>query len=331
MLSPCELCSGAFYFFGIPKVVIAENQNYQGAETYLLDSGVELVVLNAPEAIHLLREFGRTHPVRGTKEINSVNLNELSAAVPSNPTLDLMRAHRSIRAFTVQPVPEVVVERMLEAAQWAPSTSFRQVYSVISVRDPALKAELRGCCGRQKWIEFAPVFLIFCADMHRLDAICQARGLRVNLEHTETFLMAVLDAGLFMQNAALAAESLGLGTVMIGGLRDNPREVIKLLGLPRGVFGVAGMCLGYPEKIPAPRPRLPMDEILHHERYQPEGRAERLAAYDAQIRASGTYQRKNGAIEGWTDVMARTTSRPPAETGRLQLREILLEQGFEMQ
>ena len=174
------------------------------------------------------------------------------------------------------------------------------------------------------------MFLAFCADMNRLDDICKARDKRVNLEHTETFLMAALDVGLFMQNAALAAESLGLGVVMIGGLRDNPRETIRILQLPQGVFGISGMCIGFAEKIPAQRPRLPLLEVLHWDHYQSDGRQERLATYDEQIRFAGTYRRKDGTLEGWTDVMARTTSKPPAEEGRYQLREILLGQGFEL-
>jgi len=246
------------------------------------------------------------------------------------PTIDLMRAHRSIRNFTPQPIPDGWVETIIEAAQWASSTSFRQTYSVIAVTDPDRKRELRQYCGGQRWVEECPVFLAFCADMNRLDDICKARDKRVNLEHTETFLMAALDVGLFMQNAALAAESLGLGVVMIGGLRDNPRETIRLLQLPHGVFGISGMCLGFAEKVPVQRPRLPLGEVLHWDHYQSDGRQERLAAYDEQIRAAGTYRRKDGALDGWTDVMARTTSKPPAEEGRYQLREILLGQGFEL-
>jgi FMN reductase (NADPH) len=253
-----------------------------------------------------------------------------SASSQVNPVIALMRAHRSIRNFTPQAIPQGWVETILEAAQWASSTSFRQTYSVIAITDLERKRSLRQVCGGQRWIEECPVFLAFCADMNRLDDICKAREKRANLEHTETFLMAALDAGLFLQNAALAAESLGLGVVMIGGLRDNPREVIRLLQLPHGVFGVSGMCLGFAEKVPGQRPRLPLSEVLHWDHYQSAGRSERLAAYDGQIRAAGTYRRKDGLIEGWTDVMARTTSKPPPEEGRYQLRQILLEQGFEL-
>jgi FMN reductase (NADPH) len=253
-----------------------------------------------------------------------------TASMQTTPVTDLMRAHRSIRNYTPQAIPEGWVETIIEAAQWASSTSFRQTYSVIAIADAERKRALRQVCGGQRWIEECPVFLAFCADMNRLDDICKARDKRVNLEHTETFLMAALDAGLFMQNAALAAESLGLGIVMIGGLRDNPREVIKLLQLPHGVFGISGMCIGFAENVPAQRPRLPLSEVLHWDHYQSGGRRERLAGYDEQIRSAGIYKRKDGSLDGWTDVMARVTSKPPPEEGRYQLREILLEQGYEL-
>lgn len=259
-----------------------------------------------------------------------INTQEPTVRTPTTPVIDQMRAHRSIRNFTSQPIPVGWVETIIGSAQWASSTCFRQVYSVIAVSDPVRKRELRRLCGGQRWVEECPIFLAFCADMNRLDDICAAFGKRVNLEHTETFLMAALDVGLLMQNAALAAESLGLGVVMIGGLRDNPREIIDLLQLPYGVFGISGMCIGYAESVPSQRPRLPLAEVLHWERYQPDGRRERLAAYDELLRDAGTYRRKDGSLEGWTDVMARTTSKPPPEVGRSQLREILISQGFEL-
>ncbi len=249
-------------------------------------------------------------------------------APPSSAVVEFIRSHRSVRAFKPEPVPDAWIESIVEAAQWASSTCFRQVYSIIAIQSPGTKVELRKLCGNQKWVEECSTFLAFCADFNRLDDICQSRGKRVNLEQTETFLMGVLDVGLVMQNAALAAEALGLGIVMIGGLRDNPREVVQLLGLPHGVFGVAGMCIGFAEQTPPQQPRLPIGEILHRERYQTGGREERLTAYDEQIRAAEIYRRKNGNLDGWTDVMARTTSKPPAEEGRFHLREILLEQGF---
>jgi nitroreductase len=255
---------------------------------------------------------------------------EIKEQVGLTPVIELMCAHRSVRKFTSQPIPEGWIETIVESAQWASSTCFRQAYSVIAVTDPEKKRALREVCGGQRWVEECPTFLAFCADMNRLDDICKTRDKRVNLEHTETFLMTALDTALFMQNIALAAESLGLGIVMIGGLRDNPRAVIELLELPHGVFGISGMCLGFAEQVPAQRPRLPLMEVLYWEKYQSCDREARLAEYDDRIQAAGTYKRKDGSFDRWTEVMARTTSKPPPEEGRYELREILLSQGFEL-
>ena len=244
------------------------------------------------------------------------------------PAIELMRAHRSVRAFKPDPVPAGWLETIVEAAQWASSTCFRQVYSVIAITNPDTKHALTPLCGGQKWVEQCPLFLVFCADLNRLDDICRQYEQQVNLDHVETFLSAALDVGLLLQNAALAAEALGLGVVMIGGIRDYPREVIQLLDLPRAVFAISGMCVGFPEAVPQQRPRLPLAEVLHRERYQGQGRLERLAAYDETICAAGIYRGKNGPRR-WTEVMARTTSKPPGED-RVNLRQILAEQGFEL-
>ena len=248
--------------------------------------------------------------------------------------IQLMRSHRSVRAYTDQVVADELVETIVEAAQWASSSSFRQAYSVIAVRDPQKKQRLRELCSNQRWIEEAPVFLAFCTDMHRLDLACQVHAETANLEHTETFLISALDVGILLQNAALAAEALGLGMVMIGGLRNHARDVAELLKLPRGVFGICGMCLGWPAEIPEQRPRLPLSEVLHWEAYDQDdvARLERLSAYDQVIKAANIYKGKDGApARGWTEVMSKTVSKPPRAGDRQILRQILIERGFKME
>lgn len=255
----------------------------------------------------------------------------------SNPVLAQIHNHYSVRSFDDRPVSDEQIKMIVAAGQAAPSTCFRQVYSVIAVKDHQMKKDLRAVCGGQRWVEECPVFLVFCADLNRLETICQARGADVNLEHTETFLSSAIDVALVMQNSALAAESMGLGMVMIGGVRDFPREVIKLLNLPRGVFALVGMCIGYPSaealavRPATPKPRLPLEEVLYWETYDKTGREDRLAAYDVEIKEYGAYHTKEGKPNGWTNVMGRTTSKPPPETGRLEMKQILNEQGFEMQ
>ncbi len=68
-LSPCDMCSGAVLLYKIPKVVVGENQAFQGPEDYLRSRGVELEILNDPECIRLMREFIQANPELWNEDI----------------------------------------------------------------------------------------------------------------------------------------------------------------------------------------------------------------------------------------------------------------------
>jgi FMN reductase (NADPH) len=121
----------------------------------------------------------------------------------------------------------------------------------------------------------------------------------------------------------------------IGAIRNRPQEVIDLLELPRLVFPIAGMTLGWPAVEPILRPRLPLSAVLHWERYDCTREDEMLAEYDQAMVATGIYNGrqvatpgKDGEMEdyGWTEHSARRVSQPT----RTHLREVLLSQGFEL-
>ena len=61
-LSPCDMCSGTALLYKVPRIVIGENQTFQGPEEYLRSRGVELIVANDPDCIRLMREFIAAHP-----------------------------------------------------------------------------------------------------------------------------------------------------------------------------------------------------------------------------------------------------------------------------
>jgi len=152
----------------------------------------------------------------------------------------------------------------------------------------------------------------------------------------ENFLVAAVDAALAMQNATLAAESLGLGMCYVGAIRNQPQEVIELLELPRLVFPISGMTLGWPAAEPFLRPRLPLEAVLHWQRYDTAGEEEALEAYDQAMIQTGIYHERQvpvpgqeGKMEayGWLEHSARRASRP-VRTG---LRKVLRRQGFELE
>lgn len=253
----------------------------------------------------------------------------------SNATLAVIHAHGSVRAYKSDAVPEALLATIVRAAQRASTSSNLQAYSVIAVTDAAKRARLAEVCGQQAFIAQAPLFLAWCADLARLERVCALRDYTQVTAYVENFLVAALDAVIAAQNAALAAESLGLGICYIGSIRNNPREVIELLGLPRLVFPVVGMTVGYPEKPPPVRPRLPLEAILHRECYNADhDRA--LHEYDRVMAATGIYNQRQVPVPGkpdemedygWLEHSARRVSQPT----RTHLRQVLQEQGFALE
>jgi FMN reductase (NADPH) len=253
----------------------------------------------------------------------------------TNPTLDLIHQHGSARKYTSDPVAPETIEAIVLAAQRASTSSNLQVVSVVAVTDAGARAALSEICGKQEHVAQAPVVLIWCADLSIMDRACTLRGYRQVTSYVENFLTCVLDAGIAAQNAALAAESLGLGICYLGSIRNNTQAVIDLVKLPRLVFPVVGMTVGHPAAPPPVRPRLATSAILSWNTHTPAPDAE-LAAYDRAMIATGIYQGrqvpvpgKPGEAEeyGWMEHSARRVMQPL----RTEIREVLKRQGYELE
>jgi len=246
-----------------------------------------------------------------------------------NGVLANLLAHRSVRAYRPDPVPERTVETLVAAAQSAPSSSNLQTWSVIVVEDEARKARLAEFAGSQKHIVEAPLFLVWLADLSRAERLAQRSGHPDDgLPFLETFLVAVIDAALAAQNAVVAAESLGLGSVYIGAIRNKPVAVAQELGLPANVVAAFGLCVGYPDATRPARvkPRLRQDVVIHHERYSDAGDETGIAAYDATLRG---FQTSEGlpAI-GWTEAVLKRLGSVRSLNGRDRLVEEVRALGF---
>ncbi|GAA4336134.1 NADPH-dependent oxidoreductase [Pigmentiphaga soli] len=246
-----------------------------------------------------------------------------------NATLDRLLAHRSVRAYLPDPLPAGTVELLVAAAQSASSSSNLQAWSVVAVEDPERKARLAVLAGNQKHIVQAPLLLVWLVDLHRLDGVGQARSIpTAGLKYLEGFVLGVVDAALAAQNAVVALESLGLGSVYIGGMRNKPAEVAAELGLPPHVFALFGLVVGRPDpaKPASVKPRLPQEAVLFREQYGAAGTAEAIAAYDERLRE---FQREQGMPErGWTQQAAHRVRGPEALNGRDVLHGVLRSLGF---
>ncbi|WNQ11921.1 oxygen-insensitive NADPH nitroreductase [Paenibacillus aurantius] len=244
----------------------------------------------------------------------------------SNETIRTLIAHRSIRRYKPDPVEPAKRDAILYAAQMASTSSNMQAYSVIGVTEPALKRELAVLTGNQAYVEQCPLFLVWCADLYRLKEAGAKHGTAIAEDTTENFIIATVDAALAAQNAASAAESLGLGIVYIGGIRNRIAEVTGLLKLPKLVYPVFGMCLGYPDQDPGLRPRLPVSGIYHENAYRPEQIRPAIDEYDRIVSDYMRVRTGGQSDRDWSSQMAERLSVPQ----RAHMRAYLEEQGFKL-
>jgi nitroreductase len=248
-----------------------------------------------------------------------------------NEVIASMLDHRSVRSFLPDGLAPGTLETLVAAAQSAPSSSNMQVWSVVAVEDQARKARLAAMVGNQKHVAECPLLLVWLADLSRAARIGIANDQPLEaLSYTETMLVGVIDAALAAQNALVAAESAGLGTVYIGAIRNKPAEVAAELGLPPQVVAVFGLCVGHPDPAGATgiKPRLPQSVVLHREQYSADADAAGIAAYDERLRV---YQTGQGmAPVGWVGTVLSRLKGPGSLSGRDRLRQVLEGLGFPM-
>ena len=257
---------------------------------------------------------------------------EASAPSPcaASALIEELLNHRSVRAYLPDPVTDAELAAMIAAAQSASSSSNLQAWSVVAVRDPVRRAALAEFAGGQAHVREAPLQLVWLADLARLRAMASAAERPADgLDYLEMFLVGAIDAALAAQNAVAAAESLGLGTVFIGAMRNRPQDVAQLLELPTGVAAVFGLCVGRPDpaRPSALKPRPPQSVVLHHERYSTAAQPEGIEAYNRAM--ADFYTSQGMKVHGsWAVHCAKRVAGPESLSGRDRLVEILHSLGF---
>ena len=249
-----------------------------------------------------------------------------------NAALPTLLAHKSVRRFKPDPLPVGTLEMLGAAAQSAASSSNLQTWSAVAVTDPERKDAAAKLSGDQNFIRQAPLFLVFCADLSRLTAVSEREGLPgAALDYTEMFVTAAIDASLAGQNAAVAAEALGLGTCYVGGARNHPQELAALLHLPPRVIGLFGLAVGWPVDGDTTeiKPRLPQSGVLFRETYDAGEQDAAVTEYNETMR--DFYVRQHMDVPGdWSEHSAKRVAGPASLSGRDALRQILEARGFGM-
>jgi len=259
-------------------------------------------------------------------------VDSLPPAGPWNETIAVMLDHRSVRGYKPDPVPPGALETLIAAAQSAATSSNMQWWSAIAVSDPAKKKVLAEIAGGQKHIEQCPLYICWVADMSRNQRISDTTKTEFEtMPWLETFMVACIDAALAAQNAVVAAQSLGLRTVYIGAMRNDPIKVAELLGLPPQSFVVFGLCVGYAADGKAEgevKPRLPQSVVLHHDRYDATKEAALRSTYDAEMAKFSARHELQAAT--WTQRVLNRLGPIKSMNGRETIRASLKKLGFEI-
>lgn len=216
--------------------------------------------------------------------------------------MDAILNRRTIRKYLDKQVPDDIVLKIVEAGQRAPCGSSLQKYSIIWVKDQEKRRTLWDSCMRYQFILDAPVTLAICGDLRNVVRMIMRPGGGLLDEEIDMLslrhkMKSIFDAGLVAQNMTIAAEAYGLGSVFIGSAFAN-LTVIEALGIPKGVFPLCLLCIGYPDEDPPLRPRLPPSCVLFVDEYRD------LAEEEMESAA----QFMNDAIPNWIENSNRKLS-----------------------
>lgn len=246
--------------------------------------------------------------------------------VDHNDVIKVIRNHRSIRKFKQEQVDHDILRQLLNTAQCSSTSSNVQAYSVVKVTDPEKREKIKELTGNQQHVLEAPVFLVFCVDLHRLTQVGEIGGAGFNTDYMESFLVGTVDVALLAQTFLIAAESMGLGGVYIGGIRNNSAKMIELLKLPELTFPLFGMCIGYPDHdhLPDIKPRLATEFILHENEYSSDKNKQGILAYDEVMNEYFKQRNSNRKNSTWSAQISKQYGQPR----RVDIRKVLEDQKF---
>lgn len=244
-----------------------------------------------------------------------------------NDTIRQLLSHRTIRAFLDRPVEEEKVQLILDAGRHASTSMGMQAFSIIRVKDEAIKKAVGEITG-QPYSAAAPEWFLIVLDLYRNRAIVEEEGKTfTGAGDFYTFIQAFMDGAIAAQNMAVAAESLGLGICYFGSVFQDMKHLAALTKLPPLTFPLTGLGMGYPAVSPMEKPRLPAKVQVFTDHYKEEkSYLAALKDYDREMAKYVDTRHPDTTVPPFTvSVTHRNTGS--TETGEKTFR-LLKDQGF---
>jgi len=260
---------------------------------------------------------------------------EIGKRVPENATLGAQLSHRSHRDFKNEAVSDDLLQTLFAAAFSVASKSDLQQVSVIRVQDKAKQVRIADLSPHTTWVANSPVFMVWCGDSRRIRRLAEWREHPFANDHLDAFMNAAVDTAIVMQNFIVAAEAVGLGCCPVSEIRDQIEQLSAELKLPKWVFPVAGLCVGWPAENPAISLRLPLETTVHIDGYDDGDLFDQVADYDRrredkeQTKADQQRMVETFGVSdnyGWSENRTRQYSKP----SRADFGAYIRKQGFSL-
>ncbi len=243
---------------------------------------------------------------------------------------EFLTERSSIREYTDKPIDKTLLNKLLQTASQASNTGNMQAYSVVITTDTKIKEQLSPTHFNQKMVINAPAILTFNADFNRFSKWCKQSNADPGYDNFQSFVTAAVDAIIFAQTFAIAAERAGLGICYLGTTTYNAGEIIDILQLPKLVVPITAITVGYPATAIEKTDRLPLEAIVHNELYT-DYTAENIKELYAEKENSEFY--KNFVAENNKETLAQvfTDIRYPKKNNKFfseKFLDVLKRQGF---
>ncbi|WP_251574218.1 NADPH-dependent oxidoreductase [Limosilactobacillus agrestimuris] len=247
-----------------------------------------------------------------------------------NFTTDQQVNHRSIRQFKDQSLTTEQITTLYQAARHTSTSMFLQQFSILHITDPEKRAAIRKI-SKQSYVGAEGELFIFIADLYRNQQIRHQLGNDDGRLHTtDIFMQAAEDTILALQSALTAAESMGLGGVVLGSIKNDPEKLIQVLGLPKMTFPILGLQVGIPDQEPQLKPRLPLNQITFDNDYPRDFSIDDLKNYDQTVTTYYDLRDANKRIDSFTN-QVNGPKLNNHETSRDKLLQTLHDQGLALE
>ena len=268
-----------------------------------------------------------------TQDLNSY----MELGPDANGFIEKLLNRRTVRRYKKgYVIPEEHVKAILEAGRRAPSWGSLHLYSIIRVREHTLKEELAKTLEQYWFLDASEIFIV-AADIYRLSRIMGHLGISRGDNDFALILSSIIDATLAAAYMSAMAELLGYGTGFIGllGAPYIPKlmEFMDLVRIPRKVYPLMVLAVGVAEDSSRPRPRLPLNMLVHngaYKRYTSKDLDQAVSEMDSILQEGGykrvliNYVSAKGLLDHVNEVSQKLLIRqgfmPPIIWSRSRLR-----------